>query len=111
MSDENQFPNEEAWDEYKWERFLQQQDQNTEKYFQLLEKYMDHPDCDEIVAEEMGWSIFEEAEQAQEQFENFLSEAVEYLTDEEEQEYDDEFEEFTHSAVYEDTLRLHRNGA
>ena len=108
MPDENQFPNEEAWDEYKWERFLQQQDQNTEKYFQLLEKYMDHPDCDEIVAEEMGWSIFEEAEQAQEQFENFLSEAVEYLTDEEEQEYDDEFEEFTHSAVYEDTLRLHR---
>ncbi|NDG73204.1 MAG: hypothetical protein EBY32_18260 [Proteobacteria bacterium] len=108
MPDEDKFPNEEAWDEYKWERFLQQQDQNTEKYFQLLEKYMDHPDCDEIVAEEMGWTIFEAAEQEQEHFENFLTEAVEYLSDEEEQEYNDEFEEFTHSAVYEDTLRLHR---
>jgi hypothetical protein len=36
MSDENQFPNEEAWDEYKWERFLQQQDQNTEKYLSRI---------------------------------------------------------------------------
>ncbi|MEI8293669.1 MAG: hypothetical protein WCG66_06710 [bacterium] len=108
MFEDNQFPNGEAWDEYKWERFLQRQDQNTERYFELLEKYMDDPNRDEIVAEEMGWSIFEEAEQTQEQLEHFLSEASEFLTDEEEQEYDSEFEEFTHSAVYEDTLRLHR---
>lgn len=108
MSDDQESPSEDAWDEYKWERFLQQQDRNTEKYFELLEKYMDHPDCDEIVAEEMGWSIFEDAEEVQEQFENFLNEATGGLTDEEEQEYDDEFEEFTQSAVYEDTLRLHR---
>ena len=26
-----------AWDEYQWERFLQEQDRNTEKYFGLLE--------------------------------------------------------------------------
>jgi hypothetical protein len=108
MPDKNESPNEDAWDEYKWERFLQQQDRNTEKYFHLLEKYMDHPDCDEIVAEEMGWSIFEEAEQEQGHFEEFLNEAVEYLTDDEEQVYDDEFEEFTQSPAYEDTLRLHR---
>ena len=27
-----------AWDEYDWERFLQQQDHKTEKYMELLEK-------------------------------------------------------------------------
>ncbi len=44
-----------AWDEYEWERFLQQQDQRTEKYMELLEKYIDDPNRDEIVAREMGW--------------------------------------------------------
>src|SRR5438552_17481942 len=43
------------WDEYDWERFLQQQDQKTEKYMELLEKYIDDPHRDEIVAREMGW--------------------------------------------------------
>lgn len=32
-----------VWDEYQWERFLQQQDHKTEKYMELLEKYLDHP--------------------------------------------------------------------
>jgi hypothetical protein len=45
-----------AWDEYDWERFLQQQDQKTEKYMDLLEKYLDDPQRDEIIAREMGWS-------------------------------------------------------
>jgi hypothetical protein len=44
------------WDEYQWERFLQQQDQKTEKYMELLEKYLDDPQRDEIIAREMGWS-------------------------------------------------------
>jgi hypothetical protein len=47
---------ERAWDEYDWERFLQQQDQKTEKYMELLEKYLDDPRRDEIIAREMGWS-------------------------------------------------------
>lgn len=45
-----------AWDEYEWERFLQQQDHKTEKYMELLEKYLDHPQRDQIIAREMGWS-------------------------------------------------------
>ena len=49
---------ERAWDEYDWERFLQQQDKKTEKYMELLEKYIDHPQRDEIVAREMGWCHF-----------------------------------------------------
>src|SRR5437764_12342627 len=44
------------WDEYDWERFLQQQDQRTEKYMELLEKYIDDPNRDEIIAREMGWA-------------------------------------------------------
>lgn len=47
---------ERQWDEYQWERFLQQQDQKTEKYMELLEKYLDHPERDQIIAREMGWT-------------------------------------------------------
>ncbi|MEO5753757.1 MAG: hypothetical protein ABIR38_03530 [Chthoniobacterales bacterium] len=52
-----------AWDEYEWERFLQQQDQKTEKYMELLEKYIDDPRRDEIVAREMGWCRQEGADE------------------------------------------------
>ena len=45
---------ERVWDEYEWERFLQQQDQKTEKYMELLETYLDDPRRDEIIAREMG---------------------------------------------------------
>ncbi len=47
---------ERAWDEYDWERFLQQQDHKTEKYMELLERYLDDPQRDQIIAREMGWS-------------------------------------------------------
>src|SRR5713101_855441 len=47
---------ERMWDEYDWERFLQQQDQKTETYMQLLETYLDDPQRDEIIAREMGWT-------------------------------------------------------
>src|SRR3989475_6851373 len=47
---------EHMWDEYDWERFLQQQDQKTEKYMQLLETYLDDPQRDEIIARERGWT-------------------------------------------------------
>ena len=46
---------ERVWDEYDWERFLQQQDRKTEKYMELLEKYLDDPNRDQIIAKEMGW--------------------------------------------------------
>ncbi len=45
-----------TWDEYDWERFLQQQDHKTEKYMELLEKYLDDPQRDQIIAREMGWT-------------------------------------------------------
>jgi hypothetical protein len=55
---DNQFESggeERVWDEYDWERFLQQQDRKTEKYMELLEKYLDDPNRDQIIAREMGW--------------------------------------------------------
>src|SRR5437763_6565195 len=45
-----------VWNEYEWERFLQQQDHKTEKYMALLETYLDHPQRDQIIAQEMGWT-------------------------------------------------------
>ena len=53
MPDENP---DKLWDEYDWERFLQEQERRTEKYMGLIEKYMDHPDRDAIIAREMGWT-------------------------------------------------------
>ena len=47
---------ERAWDEHDWERFLRQQDSKTEKYMELLEKYLDDPQRDQIIAREMGWT-------------------------------------------------------
>ncbi len=106
MSDNNDdFEPEEAWDEYVWERFLQEQDRNTEKYFKLLETYMDHPNRDEIIAEEMGWSVFEVAEEA---FESDEDPAPTEFVLEDEIDGDEEFEQFTRSPVYADTLRLHK---
>jgi hypothetical protein len=106
MADDDE-PTDGVWDEYAWERFLREQDKNTEKYFKLLEEYMDHPERDEIIADAMCWSVFEGAE-GDDRFENFLGEHAEFLTDDEEEEFDSEFEEFTQSPVYSDTLRLHR---
>src|SRR5207244_6272071 len=52
---------ERMWDEYDWERFLQEQDQKTEKYMQLVETYLDDPQRDQIIAQEMGWTQLLEA--------------------------------------------------
>ena len=78
MSDkDDDFQPEEVWDEYVWERFLQEQDRNTEKYFRLLETYMDHPNRDEIIAEEMGWSIYEASVDDEEEDEDEAAEVDE----------------------------------
>ncbi len=61
---------ERAWDEYDWERFLQQQDHKTEKYMELLEKYLDHPQRDQIIAREMGWTQIDSAEDWAEELED-----------------------------------------
>jgi len=87
MGDESQ--PDKVWDEYDWERFLQQQDRKTEKYMELLEKYIDHPDRDQIIAKEMGWThLLNEdgerwAEEVEEMFEEEMSGSDEDEDDEE----------------------------
>lgn len=48
--------NDKPMDEFEWERFMKECDGRTDKYGALLEKYMEHPDRDKIVAREMGWN-------------------------------------------------------
>ncbi len=72
---------ERMWNEYDWERFLREQDQKTEKYMQLLEKYLDDPQRDEIIAREMGWTQLLDAKD--------WSAEVDALLDEDPEEDDD----------------------
>ena len=90
MSDEHEQP-EKVWDEYDWERFLQQQDQKAEHYLELLERYTDHPERDELVAREMGWLGMgeEEAHAWLEEVEDeFLGEVMEEFLGEEDEDFE-----------------------
>ncbi len=82
----------ELWDEYEWERFLQQQDRKTDQYFALFEKYSDHPDRDEIIAREMGWNhVMDEDDDEDEVSEEWQT--VTFSTDDEDDEDGDEEED------------------
>ncbi len=95
-----------VWDEYQWERFLQEQDRNTEKYFHLLEKFVDHPERDELIAREMGWDACADDSEIEAIADLMCGQELE---DGEEDEMDEgEFDKFTKSPIYEDTLKLHR---
>jgi hypothetical protein len=67
---------ERIWDEYEWERFLQQQDGKTEKYMQLLETYLDDPERDEIIAREMGWTQLLDANDWSAELDELLDESA-----------------------------------
>jgi hypothetical protein len=43
------------WDEFDWEKSLRESDARTNKYAELLDKYGDSPNADELIAKEMGW--------------------------------------------------------
>ncbi|HBA83355.1 MAG TPA: hypothetical protein DCZ95_04590 [Verrucomicrobia bacterium] len=47
-------------DEFEWERSLKESDALTEKFGEVLEKYIDHPDRDQLIAQEMGWDWIED---------------------------------------------------
>ncbi len=53
-------------DEFQWELRLRESDALTERYAALLEEYRDHPDCERIVAGEMGWHWVDDAIDAEE---------------------------------------------
>lgn len=67
---ENEDENEpEIWDEHRWEAFFKESDKRTDQYSALLDKYMDHPDRDSIIAEKMGWlHLLDDIEDEKEQW-------------------------------------------
>jgi hypothetical protein len=105
MADDD-FETPEIWDEYQWERCLQLQDRNIEKYFGLREKYIEHPDRDNIIAKEMGWVSFDEERDAEW---NEVAESLceEEITRQEAKRSEGDFEEFLRSPIYQDIVKLH----
>lgn len=103
----------ELWDEYQWERFLQQQDRKTEQYFQLFEKYQDHPERDEIIAREMGWNHSDDEDDEAPDWLVTDEDAEEEESDSGESEGDDsgddaELDQLQQSAVYMQSMELNR---
>jgi len=84
MGDSNE--PEKVWDEYDWERFLQQQDRKTEKYMELLERFIDDPNRDQIIAREMGWYhlLDKDGERWVENVESLFNEEIEQEIEDEE---------------------------
>lgn len=106
MADDD-FDEPELWDEYQWEKFLQQQDRSNEKFFRLLEQYLDHPQRDEMIAQAMGWDAMDQEEgEVWEAEAEFLCE-IEEIEEFEGEEPEEEFDAFVQSPIYGDTLRLH----
>jgi hypothetical protein len=48
--------NDKPMDEFEWEEFLKKNDAMVDKYSELMEKYIDDPNCDKIIVREMGWN-------------------------------------------------------
>ena len=48
--------------EFEWELFLKESDARNEKFGELLDKFKDHPDRDEIIDEQMGWNLKADSE-------------------------------------------------
>jgi len=53
-------PEDKEWDEFDYEKLMRESDARTDKYSELLDKYMDHPDRDRIISWELGWTWMEE---------------------------------------------------
>lgn len=98
---------ERVWDEHDWERFLQQQDRKTERYMELLEKYIDDPNRDSIIAREMGWFhlLDEDGKEWVESVDALFTDGGEDGECEEE-EGPAEAESFEHHPLYEATFAL-----
>src|SRR6266850_576806 len=82
-------PEEKEWDEFDYEKFMRESDARTDKYSELLDKYMDHPDRDKIIAKEMGWAWLEEALEEQEENEKLEASGKETNTAANADDFDD----------------------
>lgn len=50
------------WTEVQWAKFMKEGDVRAARYGELLETFIDDPDCHEKVAREMGWDVDEDGE-------------------------------------------------
>ncbi len=64
-------------DEFGYEKFMRESDARTDKVMKLYEKYRDHPECEKLVAREMGWEWLEDALEAKECGELLPAEPIE----------------------------------
>jgi len=69
----------EEWDEFEWEKFFRESDARTQKYGELLDKYRDHPNAEEIIDKEMGW----DEESRQRRLDEARARGEEVMSDEE----------------------------
>ncbi len=69
-------------DEFEWEEWLKKNDEMTDKYSALMDKYMDHPDRDDIIAKEMGWDKDEDNDGIERPWLKEFEESLEHLDDE-----------------------------
>src|SRR5678815_5572668 len=99
---------EKVWDEYDWERFLQQQDRKTEKYMELLERYIDDPNRDQIIAREMGWNhlLDEDGRHWEESVDSLFEEEAEALAADEQEENQAGEESFEVHPLYQASFAL-----
>jgi hypothetical protein len=52
----HQPPEDKELDEFDYEKLLRESDARANKLAELFDKYLDHPDRDHIIAQEMGWT-------------------------------------------------------
>ncbi len=69
-------------DEFDWEKQLQESDAMTERYMQLIEAFLDHPERDRLIAHEMGWNGLQDAFDEEDFDADELSPGDEFLFDE-----------------------------
>ncbi|MBC2605405.1 hypothetical protein [Pelagicoccus albus] len=56
-AEQREAPSEEEMDEFQWEAYLQKTDARSDMLLELFEKYENDPQCEEIIAQAMGWEI------------------------------------------------------
>jgi hypothetical protein len=88
------------WTEAQWEAFMKKSDARADRFGELLETFMDDPDCHAKVAREMGW--LDDDEDGEDQSEEFsfdnddaddsfnLETAAEDEADDDDDEWDDD---------------------
>jgi hypothetical protein len=70
-------------DEFEWEEFMKKSDAKAAKYSALLDKYMDDPNRDEIIAREMGWNTDLEEDGIERPWLDEMNDAVEEMMEDE----------------------------